>query len=189
MNKQIVKRLLFIAVVLIFFACGQSVDRKSGNQLDNDSVKTEVELIDFEGNAFTVGYPSTWTLNQKEMDNESSVAQITANYKISDNRAITFQIINLVDTASLEIGVKNLIKKYSRDAIYTDFIKTEINKNVFINTRIKFAINVSSESYFLKDGDNLFWLTFMGHVIDLDKRNHEIRSIVESFELKKAENK
>lgn len=179
------ERILFIITAIILASCGQNSDRKTKEtQMDYTANKTVIDLVEFEGNKFTVGYPESWSLNKEEMNNESSVAQITANYKISNDRAITFQVINLVDTASLETGVKNLIAKYSRNTNYSEFKKTEINNNVFINTRIKFANNVSGESYFLKDGDNLFWLTFMGHVLDLDKHKHEFIAIVESFELK-----
>ena len=183
------KRILFIVTAIILASCGQKSDTKSKiTQKENHSTRTEIALIDFEGDKFAVGYPETWTLNTEEMNNESSVALITANYKISDSRAITFQVINLVDTASLETGVKNIIAKYSTNAKYSEFKKVEINNDTFINTRIKFAINVSSESYFIKDGDNLFWLTFMGHIIDLDKHMHEIIVIAESFKLKRESN-
>nr|WP_319399139.1 hypothetical protein [uncultured Carboxylicivirga sp.] len=179
-------KILVYAITVILFASCSTNSNKSINKPPKNieqPVYSKMKLITFNGNNFNVGYPNSWTLNQREMSNKSSVAHFTANYKIANNRAITFQIINLLDTASLKTGVEHLIARYSKNPVYTPLKTFEINKNVFINTRIKFTNDVSSESYFLKNGENLFWLTFMGDVADLDKHNSEFRAMVESFEL------
>lgn len=193
------KSLLFITVIVIA-SCGQSVNKKqSSAQVDSLSKEVIIEtkntnvldfdLIEFKGNKYTVGYPSTWSLNHGEMNNPSTISQISAFCKTAEKRAVTFQVMNLVDSASLEKGVKNLIAKYSTNALHTEFKRITINNNIFINTRIKFAINAYSESYFLKDGDNLIWLNFMGNGRDLDNHNHEFVAIMESFSLNKNRDK
>ncbi len=186
------KAFILIAAVFIITSCGQSKERKnSSSQADsmntNIQAKPEnneaknIELIEYKGKQFTIGYPKTWSLNQEEMKNPSSASLITANLQITGNRAITFQLVNLFDTASLETGVKNLLAKYSKDVKTNGFKKIEINNNTYINTRFELASNVYSESYFLKEGDNLFWFTFFGNAKDLDQYDREIFSITKSF--------
>jgi hypothetical protein len=117
------------------------------------------------------------------MNNAQSPAHFTALIKLSEKNSVTFQIINLV---AGDNKLEGSVKKFCEESVKQDpeLTPLTIDSREAVRAVFRFGSDVKSQSYFIKNGKDLFWLQFMGREMFIFSQQREIEAIANSFRIK-----